>query len=211
MKRRVLLWVLIILICVGTANAYDTMYLDGLPLNQATASDRNTYYVGPAKGNLNLGLNNPNSNYAFTCDDFFPRTYVPGTYPVNVSTFDNLTNVEFRDASNNPLFTEYKQAAWLVQQLKTHPADVAPIQFAIWNIFTPAAPDYAGQDIWIALAQSKISGGYNSFSDVRVYTPISFPNSNQQEFMSAAPIPAAIWLFGAGLVGLVGVRRKFNK
>ena len=27
---------------------------------------------------------------------------------------------------------------------------------------------------------------------------------------SAVPIPAAIWLFGAGLVGLVGVRRRFK-
>jgi hypothetical protein len=211
MKRRVFLCVLILLLFTGAAYAYDTMYLDGLPLNTAMASDGNTYYIGPARGNLNLGLNNPNSTYAFTCDDFFPRTYVPGTYPVNVSTFDSLMNVKFRDTSNNPLLTEYKQAAWLVQQLQTNPSSVAPIQFAIWNIFTPTAPDYAGQEAWITAATNAIALSNYNFSDVRVYTPISLPNSNQQEFMSAAPIPAAIWLFGAGLVGLVGVRRKFRK
>jgi len=31
------------------------------------------------------------------------------------------------------------------------------------------------------------------------------------ETPSSVPIPAAIWLFGAGLVGLVGLRRKFSK
>ena len=32
----------------------------------------------------------------------------------------------------------------------------------------------------------------------------------RQDMLVATPIPAAIWLFGAGLLGLVGVRRRFT-
>jgi hypothetical protein len=28
---------------------------------------------------------------------------------------------------------------------------------------------------------------------------------------SSVPIPAAIWLFGTGLIGLIGTRRRFTK
>lgn len=31
------------------------------------------------------------------------------------------------------------------------------------------------------------------------------------EGTSSVPIPAAIWIFGSGLLGLVGIRRKFQK
>jgi hypothetical protein len=36
------------------------------------------------------------------------------------------------------------------------------------------------------------------------------PNTTTGEF-AAVPIPAAAWLLGSGLVGLLGIRRKFNK
>ena len=63
-------------------------------------------------------------------------TYVPGNYSVNVSNFDSLTNVKFRDVG---MLTERKRAAWLPHQMKTNPADTAAIQFAIWKVFRPSA------------------------------------------------------------------------
>jgi hypothetical protein len=31
-----------------------------------------------------------------------------------------------------------------------------------------------------------------------------------KEFMGVVPIPASIWLMGAGMVGLIGIRRRFT-
>lgn len=55
-------------------------------------------------------------------------------------------------------------------------------------------PNYAGTAIAINLND-------NGTSSVTQYAPQA----------SATPIPAAVYLFGSGLMGLVGIRRKMNK
>ena len=39
----------------------------------------------------------------------------------------------------------------------------------------------------------------------------AFPNFNANFDFTAVPVPAAVWLFGSGLVGLVGVARRRRK
>jgi hypothetical protein len=46
------------------------------------------------------------------------------------------------------------------------------------------------------------TGNYYSLSD----NPLMF-----QVTTNAVPIPAAVWLLGSGLIGLVGIRRRFKK
>jgi len=44
-----------------------------------------------------------------------------------------------------------------------------------------------------------------------LYTKVDFVgNANGVDNLSPVPLPGAVWLLGAGLIGLVGVRRKFR-
>jgi len=67
----------------------------------------------------------------------------------------------------------------------------------------PAIPvlDYAAYSSSGALGDWQSAGPDNGTID----TDMTF------ELMGPVPIPAAVWLLGSGLVGLVGIRRKFNK
>ncbi len=63
-----------------------------------------------------------------------------------------------------------------------------------------------------------LSDGYNlySFSSLGSFSGITFSNNNDPygvRFMdftynTAVPVPAAVWLFGSGLLGLIAVARK---
>jgi len=64
------------------------------------------------------------------------------------------------------------------------------------------------------LASAAIKNQSFDFSAVKIYTPTSDYKTNQ-EFISGkvapVPIPGAVWLFGSGLMGVVGLGRKKNK
>lgn len=49
----------------------------------------------------------------------------------------------------------------------------------------------------------------NSFGNVHQFDNIVVKNSGVAN-VSSVPVSAAAWLFGSGLIGLVGLRRKFN-
>jgi len=62
---------------------------------------------------------------------------------------------------------------------------------------------YGGQEAW-----SFFTG---SFGDPIINPPPSDWTYTQTVVAPAVPIPAAVWLLGSGLVGLIAIRRKFRK
>ena len=46
------------------------------------------------------------------------------------------------------------------------------------------------------------------WEEVRVYTGRAWAVADGDVFVSTVPVPAAIWLFGSGLIGLVGIARR---
>ena len=42
----------------------------------------------------------------------------------------------------------------------------------------------------------------------RDYFDLNFITYSDDAFVSAVPVPAAVWLFGSGLIGLIGVARR---
>jgi hypothetical protein len=60
------------------------------------------------------------------------------------------------------------------------------------------------------LAATSASQGFTAgpFTDVVAYFDIGSGNSMYVTSVSAVPVPAAVWLFGSGLLGLLGVARR---
>ena len=195
--RKVFLAILIAVLFSSSAAFAVTVNFTGLPPNIDSV---NSKYVGFATGD------NP---FGYIAHDYAFDIYVPGSYNAVVSSFgDGLAKAKFRYDADLPMTREYKEAAWLMYRMKEKPLETAAIQYAIWNIFTPGAPNYPGQNPWILAAQNQADHGFAdfNFNDVRVYTFTI--GGVQLEVMSAVPLPSALWLFGAGLAGLVAMRRR---
>lgn len=80
-----------------------------------------------------------------------------------------------------------------------------------------AALGLLSQDIGVAESAADIvglslqlQGTGTNYSDFTWSGPISstFGSVNTDQVISAVPVPAAVWLFGSGLLGLIGVARR---
>jgi hypothetical protein len=175
-------------------------------------------YVGPYTALVN-GVSTQ-----VICDDFVHDTYFNETWKAVQSNFSNLSGAKLQ---------LYEQGAWLVLQM-SQPANagsLGAIQYALWELFDPAATDpfsyLAGNDLdaaksWLGLARDQgtaanpfTANDLAQFANFVVYTPVSgsascggvdCPKAPPQEFLSLkTPEPAALLVLLLDLMALSGV------
>jgi hypothetical protein len=88
--------------------------------------------------------------------------------------------------------------------------------------FVPTAADFTGlQDVYIVLAQDMTdAGGVIDVNIIQTYECLDAPCDIFSSVLyggipivgtiTSVPLPAAVWLFGSGLLGLVGIARRKN-
>jgi hypothetical protein len=160
----------------------------------ASAAFTNPYTMGPASAQFfavdNLGTDGDN---LVTLTNL---SYTPG-YTLQYSVGSDVWNTIA--AFNN--FTVSTTEHFQLVQLRLF-SNTDPVTY-----ITTATMTFSGQ-------YEKDSPLYNSvqflFGDAGSYK-FAFETPAGTDHVSPVPLPGALWLFGAGLIGLVGVRRKIRR
>jgi hypothetical protein len=196
--RAIVLFVLVAALAFVASAGTVTINFTTLP-----ASTAGGYYVG----NTGATVNGIPQN--LVCDDFETTTYVPsGPFQYNVATLANLSTAKFTGLAN------YEAAAVLLWDFETSgESDPGGYNFALWDIFDPAAGAYGDSATLLANAQATVAAGGipQAYAELQIFTAI--PLSSNQEFLGldtpgGVPEPGSFLLVGAGLVGLaIGSKR----
>lgn len=70
---------------------------------------------------------------------------------------------------------------------------------------------YSGNEISVNLAKGLVNDGNLSIQITVTGGSVEIQYPSLILSTSAIPIPSAVWLLGSGLIGIVGIRRKFKK
>jgi hypothetical protein len=186
-------------------------------LNVGVPDWSNSYggeYVGFIPGTVTGGNAISSSITSIVCDDIATNTYVPASFSVNVTTLagpsTDLSGTKFGSQPN--AYFKYEEAGWLIAQMPGQSLTTqGQLQFAIWQLFNPGATPNQGQSTWLAQAAQVDYSQWN-FSTMQIFTPT---NTVNQEFIggspSPVPLPGTVLLLAPGLLGMVGLRRRFRK
>ncbi len=150
------------------------------------------------------------------CDDKFTDVYIGDTWTANRFTYaDIIAGAPVKFASSG--IYKYSQVGYLFSLLGgVSSSDTADINLAVWNIMSPGS--IALTTTAESYYNTAVSGAYDSFNYngiVDFLTPSPLNASQEYAIRSIAtvpiatvPIPATIWLFGSGIIGVVGVARR---
>jgi hypothetical protein len=160
------------------------------------------YYVGPYQGQI---VDEGNKTVTLNCVDFFHHVTMNQVWTVNATRLDAGTLAGTRFGALPNAMNLYRQAAWLTTQYTSNATTVKEIQASIWALFSGnAGAPTPSSNYWLALAQQNYQSvnlsEFYILSDVRGDVAAS-----AQEFIvrSDMPVPGALLLVGAGLLGLV--------
>ncbi|OHA84452.1 MAG: hypothetical protein A2408_04045 [Candidatus Yonathbacteria bacterium RIFOXYC1_FULL_52_10] len=140
------------------------------------------------------------------CDDFNTESFVGQTWQAWLYSPAEIAAGAGKFASEGM----YEEIGWLFGQTDSMTSyEQARAQSAIWNM-TGAGP------VLDVLATSYFTqatdGTHNAFNP-NMWVLTANPLGASQEFLlkiPQVPLPASVWLFGAGFLGLVGVARVHN-
>jgi hypothetical protein len=214
------LWILAaILIMTPLAQADSTTTIKFTDVNGANDG---LYYVSPYTGILNYGTSSAQTVVLF-CVDFNNDVSLDQVWDANLTSLasGNFSNTRYGNGSVNPNLGGmkpqilYEEAAWLVAQFSSHSGDYVSLQYALWDLMTPAAEptNFANADgisvaQWLALAAANY-GQINPASFVIATNTGTLAYTGQvQEFIVKTPEPATALLLLLGVVSLFLLSRR---
>jgi hypothetical protein len=187
----------------------DTLVLTGAG-GPGGSNIANGVYLLPYYGSINGG-----SSVQIVCDDYAHEVTIGESWSFGKSTIADLSNTRWGTAD----LVQYEKTFWLISQVPSHSNlnDITGIQFAIWDLFYPSTPSVPGESDWLTAANTAAAsnfGGMN-FSNYVILTPLN-PTTGRvdqsagsaQEYILVTPEPSALFMFGTGILGVLGIARR---
>lgn len=173
-----------------------------------------TTYLSEGGGSIDTSYLNSSKLAYLYCVDMSTIVYVPSDYPNSLVT-NNATI--YGGSSNAKQVNNAASVAWLLTNYGTGgQGDKAyALQAAIWHEIYPditldTNKSSQSQVILYNAYLKALGTNTGSVGNFLWITPANSSGQYQAQ-VGAVPVPAAVWLLASGLIGLVGIRRRFTK